>query len=67
MWFELAMKLGVEVLKQMPDYTERKEKKFYKLKEFYTEQLSKPAHLRNDEVLANAREDLANMLQGLIK
>jgi len=65
--FLIALKLGQTILDKLPDYNQKKGAEYHRLRIAYNNELTKKYPLRDDDYLANLRDDIKIMWEDIIK
>lgn len=66
-WITLALSLGDQILKKIPNYDQKKRKDYYEKKSLYTQEKAKTYPERDDDLLLALKEDLYNHLEAFKK
>ena len=66
-WITLALSLGDQILKKLPNYDQKKRKDYYEKKSLYTQEKAKTYPERDDDLLLALKEDLYNHLEAFKK
>jgi len=63
----IALNLANEIMKQIPDYDQRKRKEFYKKVLSLQDEWHKPYDQRDDDLILNLRDELGTFLKAFYK
>lgn len=66
-YFTIALKLGEEILKQIPDFDQRKRAEYHRLTVAYNNEITKNYPERDDDLIMNLRDDIKLMWEDIIK
>jgi hypothetical protein len=66
-WITLALSLGDQILKKIPNYDQKKRNDYYNKKKLYNQEKAKTYPLRDDDLLLSLKEDLFTHLEAFKK
>ena len=65
-WVSLALSIGDKLLDHIPNYEQRKKARYKKIMTIYRAEIAKPFDKRIDDVIANCRDELKDILKEMI-
>lgn len=65
-YFGAALALGNAILDQIPDYDERKRKKYHELSQSYQAEKTKTYPERDDDLLLNLKEEIKSYWEDIV-
>lgn len=66
-WITLALSLGDQILKKIPNYDQKKRNDYYNKKKLYNQEKAKTYPQRDDDLLLSLKEDLFTHLEAFKK